>query len=135
MNPEVWGPHLWFVLHTLSFNYPYEPTEDDKKKMINFIHALSEIIPCGKCQRHFKQNLEKLPIEQHLENKKQFVEWVIQMHNFVNEANGKRIYSYDEVIQLYLNYYMKNQYKKYMKWGVSIVVIVIFIYFIMKKKN
>ena len=30
MNQNIWGPHLWFSLHTISFNYPLKPTENDK---------------------------------------------------------------------------------------------------------
>ena len=30
MLTRVWGPSLWHVLHTISFNYPVEPTYKDK---------------------------------------------------------------------------------------------------------
>ena len=31
MNPSVWGPKLWFSLHTITLNYPKKPTYKDKK--------------------------------------------------------------------------------------------------------
>ena len=31
MLTSVWGPALWHVLHTVSFNYPVNPTQKQKK--------------------------------------------------------------------------------------------------------
>jgi hypothetical protein len=31
MLTKVWGPCMWFFLHTISFNYPTEPTKLDKE--------------------------------------------------------------------------------------------------------
>ena len=33
MLTSVWGPPLWHFLHTMSFNYPTNPTEKEKKKL------------------------------------------------------------------------------------------------------
>ena len=30
MLTTVWGPGLWHYLHTMSFNYPNEPTKKEK---------------------------------------------------------------------------------------------------------
>ena len=35
MMVSVWGSALWHSLHTMSFNYPVNPTEDDKKNYDN----------------------------------------------------------------------------------------------------
>ena len=34
--PELWGPDLWKSLHNISYNYPYNPTETDKKNYYDF---------------------------------------------------------------------------------------------------
>ena len=31
MVTSIWGPPMWHYLHTMSFNYPVNPTQDDKK--------------------------------------------------------------------------------------------------------
>ena len=31
MLTSVWGPSMWHYLHTMSFNYPINPTKEDKK--------------------------------------------------------------------------------------------------------
>ena len=30
MMTAIWGPSFWHVLHTISFNYPINPTRDKK---------------------------------------------------------------------------------------------------------
>ena len=34
LNPKVWGPHYWFVLHTIALTYPVNPNETIKKKIL-----------------------------------------------------------------------------------------------------
>jgi hypothetical protein len=43
MLTTVWGPPMWHFLHTMSFNYPVEPTPDDKKYYKNFIYNLRHV--------------------------------------------------------------------------------------------
>ena len=31
MLTTVWGPAMWHYLHTMSFNYPVNPTSENKK--------------------------------------------------------------------------------------------------------
>ena len=40
-------------------------------------------------------------LDEGLQNTDTLVRWVIDMHNSVNEMKGKKIYSYEEAIQLY----------------------------------
>ena len=40
MLTSVWGPGLWHYLHTMSFNYPSNPTKNDKKNYKNFMMSL-----------------------------------------------------------------------------------------------
>ena len=39
MLTTVWGPSLWHFLHIMSFNYPNEPTNDQKKQYMNLHQA------------------------------------------------------------------------------------------------
>ena len=34
---STWGPPIWHYLHTMSFNYPVNPTAEDKKHYRDFI--------------------------------------------------------------------------------------------------
>jgi hypothetical protein len=50
MNPLLWGPQMWNILHIISFNYPNEPTSTDKKNYYNFITNLQNILPTYKVE-------------------------------------------------------------------------------------
>lgn len=92
---EKWGPSFWKFLHALSFFYPKHPSEKQKKKYESFLLSFEEFIPCEKCKKDYEKYIsEKKP---NLDSKKEFVIWVIDLHNFVNKKLGKKIYTYEEV--------------------------------------
>ena len=37
MMTAIWGPNMWHYLHTISFNYPVTPTDQDRKHYKEFI--------------------------------------------------------------------------------------------------
>ena len=39
MDANVWGPHSWFFLHSITFGYP-NLTESQKKSYYDFINGL-----------------------------------------------------------------------------------------------
>ena len=91
MNQNIWGPHLWFSLHTISFNYPLNPTQEERNNFKNFFLNLQEVIPCSICKKNYIRHLKEHPIDNFLNNKKSLVYWVIDMHNMVNGEIGKKI--------------------------------------------
>lgn len=108
MNQNIWGSHLWFSLHTMSFNYPLEPTNTDKESYKRFFVNLRDVIPCSVCKKNYIRHLNEHPIDNYLKNRKTLVYWVIDMHNMVNGEIGKKILSYDVVIKKYENVYGKK---------------------------
>lgn len=108
MNQNIWGPHLWFSLHTISFNYPIKPEEKDKEEYKLFFKSLQEVIPCSVCKKNYKRHLNEHPIEDYLNSRKLLVYWVIDMHNMVNAEIGKKILSYDIVLKKYEDVYKKK---------------------------
>jgi hypothetical protein len=103
MHPDVWGPHFWYILHIISFNYPEYPSEYDKRSYYDFFRSLADILPCDDCRKHYKQHFHAYPIQPHLDSRSELIKWVIQMHNFVNERNGKPVLTVAEVINIYEN--------------------------------
>ena len=106
MNQNIWGPHMWFALHSISFNYPLHPTELDKKRYGKFIDLLQYVIPCSVCRKNFRRNLKEFPPK--LSSRKAFVYWVIDIHNEVNSLTGKERISYEKAIALYEKKYNKK---------------------------
>ena len=124
MNQNLWGPQLWFFLHTISFNYPLKPTDKDKDKIVSFLYGLQPVIPCKICRDHFKRNLAETPPK--LESRKDFSEWMIDAHNEVNSRTGKKIYTYDEAINIWdqnCKYNIKNIYIYFLIFFVIITII------------
>ncbi len=108
MNQNVWGPHLWFSLHTISFTYPIRPKESDKEEYKSFFIALQHVIPCSVCKKNYKRHLQEFPVDAHLNSRKDLVYWVIDLHNMVNSETGKRVISYEDAIQRYEDAYKKK---------------------------
>ena len=70
MLTSVWGPGMWHSLHTISFNYPINPTKNDKRNYRDYILNMKYILPCGKCRNNLRDNFKKLPLKmKHMENR------------------------------------------------------------------
>ena len=82
MEPEIWGPSTWLFLHTVTYNYPKEPTIIDRNNYHDFFTSLQNVLPCPTCQKHYMMHLSKYPIQ--LQSRKHLVEWLLNVHNAVN---------------------------------------------------
>ena len=91
MVTGVWGPGAWHFLHTISFNYPVNPTKEDKKHYRDFILSFQHVLPCGKCRDNFKDNLKKLPLTMKaMKNRATFSRYVYDLHEHINKMLGKK---------------------------------------------
>ena len=108
MNQNIWGPHLWFSLHTITFAYPLNPSTQDKLHYKNFFETMQNVIPCSVCKKNYIRHLKESPIEKHLGSRRELVYWLIDLHNLVNGETGKKIWSYDSVIKKYEKVYGKK---------------------------
>jgi hypothetical protein len=108
MNQNIWGPHLWFSLHTISFTYPLKPKDEDKKNYQDFFTQLQHVIPCSVCKKNYKRHLQEFPVNNHLNSRKDIVYWVIDLHNMVNSETGKRVISYEDALKRYEDVYKKE---------------------------
>ena len=106
MNPEVWGPHGWIFLHTITFNYPNFPTNTEIKQYKNFFTSLKFVLPCDACKHHYTQNLKRYPLNDTvLSSRENLMKWLLNIHNSVNKMNNKKIYTYKEFIDHYNKLY------------------------------
>ena len=91
MLTTVWGPSLWHTLHTMSFNYPVNPTAKNKREYKQFIYGLRCTLPCGKCRKNLKKNLRDLPLRmKDLKNRDTFSRWMYKLHELVNKMLHKK---------------------------------------------
>lgn len=90
MLTAVWGPGMWHYMHTMSFNYPVEPTNDDKHHYRDFMINLKYVLPCGKCRANLRKNFKRLPLTmKHMQSRETFSKYVYDLHELVNKMLGK----------------------------------------------
>lgn len=88
---KIWGPAVWHMLHTISFNYPVNPTNTDKKNYRNFILSLQNVLPCKYCRMNLKTNLKQMPLTMdHMKNRDSFSRYIYNLHELVNKMLDKK---------------------------------------------
>ena len=99
MLTSVWGPIFWFFLHTMSFNYPNNPTLETKKQYRDFILSLQHILPCRYCRENLTLNFKKLPLTMNeMKNRETFSRYIYNLHEVVNTMLKKKSnLSYEDV--------------------------------------
>ncbi len=130
-NNNVWGPPAWTFLHTITYNYPENPTDNDKKNYHNFFMNLQHVLPCKKCQAHYTENIQKYDLNNSLDNRDDLVKWLIDIHNEVNKHTGKRVWTYSEVYNKYDNLHNTNLVNKIIIFTILCIVLVL-IFFLYK---
>ena len=119
MLTSVWGPNLWHVLHTISFNYPVNPTEKDKIRYMKFIKSLQYVLPCRYCRDNLKKNFKNIKLNKSvMKNRDSFSKWLYKLHNHINKMLGKsNSVSYSEIRDRYEHFRARCVSKKTQKGG------------------
>jgi hypothetical protein len=88
---SVWGAPLWHSLHTMSFNYPTNPTQEDKKHYRDFVLSLQWVLPCKYCRENLKTNFKSLPLTMaEMKNRETFSRYMYELHELVNRMLKKK---------------------------------------------
>lgn len=91
MLTSVWGPGMWHFLHTISFNYPTNPTNEEKLNYKNFILSLKDVLPCIYCRINLKKNILEKPITNNIMNNRDtFSKYIYELHEDINKMLGKK---------------------------------------------
>jgi hypothetical protein len=91
MMTKIWGPIVWTALHTISFNYPVNPTSEDKKHYKDFIYSLRYVLPCKYCRINLTKNLKQKPLQMcHMKNRDTFSRYIYELHELVNKMLDKK---------------------------------------------
>ena len=106
MLTTVWGPSIWHFLHTMSFNYPVNPTKSDKKNYRNFILNLQNILPCKYCRINLKRNFKAHPLKLcDMKNRDTFSKYIYKLHELINKMLKKKSgLTYCQVRERYENF-------------------------------
>ena len=91
MLTTVWGPSMWHFMHTMSFNYPVAPTQEQKTHYMDFILNLRNVLPCKYCRMNLTNNLATRPIRMcNMESRDTFSRFIYELHETVNKMLGKK---------------------------------------------
>lgn len=105
LEPKIWGPHFWFVIHTIALTYPHNPNEVMRKKYYDLIQNLPLFLPVEEIGNTFSQYLDKYPVTPYLESRTSFVKWTHFIHNKINVSLGKEELTMEEAMSAYYENY------------------------------
>ncbi len=91
------GRSTWTFLHTMAAYYPEKATVTEQKIMLGFIQGLSLFYPCGDCASHFRHEMKDDPPK--VKSNVELSDWFCQMHNKVNERQGKSKFDCSKVFE------------------------------------
>ena len=137
LDPKVWGPHYWFVLHTIALKYPLNPNTTIKKKYYDFIQNLPLFIPIEDFGNLFSSFLDKYPVTPYLDSRESFVKWMHFIHNKMNIYLGVPTLTSTEAMTAYYEHYKPKAVKsrevmigreKLIFFGILVVLISIIIF-------
>jgi hypothetical protein len=112
--PEVWGPAIWTLFHTISEKinenaYPYVI-----HSMFTIICRICNFLPCPDCSRHATSFLAKINIRDY-KTKNEFKNMIYLFHNSVNAKKRKPLFNYANMnkytklnLQIVINNFIAN---------------------------
>jgi hypothetical protein len=87
----IWGPALWHSLHTMSFNYPVNPSQEDKEHYRDFVLSLEHVLPCKYCRQNLKTNFKSMPLTMaEMKDRDSFSRYIYELHELVNRMLKKK---------------------------------------------
>jgi len=91
MVTATWGPAIWHYLHTISFNYPNNPSKLNKNKYKQVIFNLQYTLPCKYCRINLTNNFKKFPLKNEIfNNRESFSRYIYNLHELINKMLGKK---------------------------------------------
>jgi hypothetical protein len=123
LDPNVWGPHYWFFLHTIALSYPHHPNTVTKKKYYELINNMPLFIPVESMGNDFSKLLDEYPVTAYLDSRESLIKWMHFIHNKINEKLEKPKITINE---FYLRYYEEYKPKdlkmrEYYRWKEKII--------------
>ena len=103
MNVNKWGPAGWELLHSMAFNYPLEPMDENKKIYSNFFKSIGDILPCKYCRESYNIYYKYIPIDDFLDSREGVSYWLYRIHQLINEKIFKNNIPFEDVVIKYEN--------------------------------
>tara|TARA_B100001769_G_C22112412_1_gene602239 strand:+ start:1068 stop:1499 length:432 start_codon:yes stop_codon:yes gene_type:complete len=132
LDPKIWGPHYWFVLHTIAITYPLRPNDITKKKYYDFVQNLPLLLPIHEIGNSFAKYLDKYPVTPYLDSRESFIKWMHFIHNKINISLGEPELSMEEAMSQYYEEYKPKivkdaEQRKYREKIIFLFIVMIFL--------
>ena len=75
INPKKWGPPAWQFIDAIIAGYPAKPNKREINKMTDFMHSLSEILPCSSCRKNIYNFTTKYPPDKYSTSRIKVRKW------------------------------------------------------------
>jgi hypothetical protein len=91
----IWGPMGWMTLHSISLNYPENPSPADKSIVTKFLELFAETISCPSCKNHFTNMFKSYIVNNRGWNssRNELFVFIARAHNTVNRRLDKPVQS------------------------------------------
>ena len=104
----------WYNLHYLSYNYPENPSDDDKNEISKLTSKMKKDgLACPRCRGHFIQWVKANPIENSYDSREKLILWYFNLHNDVNSRNKKTLFKREQSDKLYTTFRYDDMIKDY----------------------
>jgi hypothetical protein len=100
MTTKEWGNLTWKLFHTLAAQIQEQDFFRVKDQLIDVVITTCHHLPCPTCTKDAMSITKQAKI-QDIQTKEDFIEFVRQLHNVVNIKLNKKIYSQDEIKNMY----------------------------------
>ena len=94
--PEVWGPAVWTLFHTLAEKINVNAYPAVFPSLFNMIIKISKFLPCPECSNDASIFLAKVKVSE-LKTKESLKAMLCIFHNTVNAKKRKPIFSYSNI--------------------------------------
>jgi hypothetical protein len=91
--PEVWGPPVWTLFHTLSAQLV---NDDLIRQLFNYIQRVCKILPCPECSQDATIFLQKVNLND-IKTSDDLSKTLYIFHNHVNRKKHKPLFNYSEL--------------------------------------
>lgn len=94
----------WPYIHTIAATFPEHPTERERAVYYDFFSNYDVFLPPCKsgCKENYPLELENMPsLELATRSRSAMFRWTVDLHNRINQRNGKPTMSYKEAELIY----------------------------------
>lgn len=108
---KIWGGPGWTFNHAVTFGYPLEPSEQQKKEYREYFVSLGNVLPCRYCRESYKRFIsvgETALTDQVLINRESLTKWFFKVHEAVNaKLEMDYAFTYEDLVDRYESFRAK----------------------------